>query len=42
MLVRNQEKWKIILKSNKIYGAYLKGNVTSLFKNRIFSKDEKW
>ena len=42
MLIRNQEKRKIILKSKKIYGAYLKGNVASLFKNRIFSKNEKW
>ena len=42
MLIKNQGMRKIILKSNKIYGAYLKGNVTSLFKNRIFSKDEKW
>ena len=34
----NQGKWKIILKSKKIWeNAYLKGNVVSLFKNEIFS-----
>ena len=38
MLIKNQRKWKIILKSNKICeNAYLKGKVASLFKNEIFS-----
>ena len=38
MLIKNQEKQKIILKSKKICeSAYLKGNVASLFKNGIFS-----
>ena len=38
MLIKNQGKRKIILKSNKIYeNAYLKGKVASLFKNKIFS-----
>ena len=38
MLIKNQGKQKIILKSKKICDiAYLKGNVESLFKNRIFS-----
>ena len=37
MLIKNQGKWKIILKSKKICdSAYLKGNVASLFKNEIF------
>ena len=37
MLVKNQGKWKIILKSKKIYeSAYLKRKVASLFKNRDF------
>ena len=39
MLVKNQGKRKIILKSKKICeSAYLKGKVSSLFKNGIFSK----
>ena len=38
MLIKNREKWKIILKSKKICeSAYLKGNVVSLFKNMIFN-----
>ena len=38
MLIKNQIKQKIILKSKKICDiAYLKGNVASLFLNRIFS-----
>ena len=37
MLIKNQEKRKIILKSNKIYeSAYLKEKVASLFKKRDF------
>ena len=32
MLIKNQEKQKIILKSKEIFeSVYLKGNVTSLF-----------
>ena len=38
ILIKNQGKWKIILKSRKICeNAYLKGNVANLFKNEIFS-----
>ena len=38
MLIKNQGKQKIILKSNNICESdYLKGNVASLFKNGIFS-----
>ena len=38
MLIKNWEKWKIILKSKKICeNAYLKGNVACLFKNVIFN-----
>ena len=38
MLIKNQGKRKIILKSKKICeSVYLKGKVASLFKNGIFS-----
>ena len=38
LLIINQEKQKIILKSKKICeNAYLKGNVACLFKNVIFN-----
>ena len=37
MLIKNQGKWKIILKSKKICeSAYLKGKVASLFKKMGF------
>ena len=35
MLIKNQGKWKIILKSKKICeSVYLKGNVASLLKKK--------
>ena len=38
MLIKNQGKWKIILKSKKICeSAYLKEMIASVFKNEIFS-----
>ena len=38
MLIKNQGKWKTILKSKKICeSAYLKRKVANLFKNEIFS-----
>ena len=37
MLIKNQGKWKIILKSKKICeSAYLKGNIASLLKKSGF------
>ena len=48
ILIKNQEKWKIIFKSKKICeNAYLKGKVASLLKTRFFLpkiliNDEKW